>query len=104
MGTVRGGDAKGQTFDSFIEAFCGRVKKLILLGRDAHFIQEAAQRHGVNDYVFCRDMDECVRKAYETAVPGDTVLLSPACASWDMYSNFEQRGKHFKDCVNRLER
>ena len=49
-------------------------------------------------------MDECVRKAYETAVPGDTVLLSPACASWDMYSNFEQRGKHFKVCVNRLER
>ncbi len=101
---IAGGDAKGQTFDSFIEAFCGRVKKLILLGRDAHFIQEAAQRHGFNDYVFCRDMDECVRKAYETAVPGDTVLLSPACASWDMYSNFEQRGKHFKDCVNRLER
>ena len=48
-------------------------------------------------------MDECVLKAHEIAEPGDTVLLSPACASWDMYDNFEQRGDHFKDCVRRLE-
>lgn len=47
-------------------------------------------------------MNECVQKASEMAVPGDTVLLSPACASWDMYDNFEQRGDHFKDCVAHL--
>lgn len=101
---IAGGDAKGQVFDDFIRQFDGSVKKMILLGRDAHLISEAADRCGFTEYVNCRDMDECVRKAYETAVPGDTVLLSPACASWDMYDNFEQRGEHFKNCVSRLER
>ena len=99
---IAGGDAKGQDFDDFIRGFNGSVKKMILLGRDANFIQEAADRQGFKDYVFCKDMDECVRKAYELAVPGDNVLLSPACASWDMYNNFEQRGDHFKECVSRL--
>lgn len=100
---IAGGDAKGQDFDEFIEHFWGSVKKMILLGRDAHLIQEAADRKGFGDYVFCKDMDDCVRKAYELAEPGDNVLLSPACASWDMYDNFEQRGEHFKNCVSRLE-
>lgn len=100
---IAGGDAKGQKFDEFIKDFDGRVKKMILLGRDAKFIQEAADRAGFKDYVFCKDMDECVKEAYASAVPGDTVLLSPACASWDMYDNYEQRGDHFKECVARLE-
>ena len=99
---IAGGDAKGQDFDDFIRGFNGSVKYMILLGRDAKFIQEAAERQGFKDYVFCEDMDACVRKAYELAVPGDQVLLSPACASWDMYKNFEQRGDHFKACVDRL--
>ena len=99
---IAGGDAKGQDFDDFIRGFNGSVKKMILMGRDAKFIQEAADRQGFKDYVFCKDMDECVRKAYELAVPGDNILLSPACASWDMYNNFEQRGDHFKECVSRL--
>lgn len=47
-------------------------------------------------------MEECVKNAFAMAKPGDTVLLSPACASWDMYDNFEQRGDHFKTCVKRL--
>lgn len=101
---IAGGDAKGQEFDAFVKEFPGRVKTMILLGRDAHFIQEAADKQGFKDYIYCKDMDECVRKASEIAVPGDSVLLSPACASWDMYDNFEQRGDHFKDCVSRLNR
>lgn len=99
---IAGGDAKGQEFDSFIKSFDGSVKKMILMGRDAHIIQEAADKQGFRDYVFCKNMDDCVRKAHELAEPGDAVLLSPACASWDMYKNFEQRGEHFKECVNRL--
>ena len=48
------------------------------------------------------DMEECVAAAWEKAQPGDVVLLSPACASWDMYDNFEQRGDHFRECAQKL--
>lgn len=99
---IAGGDAKKQDFTPLAEMLPGKVKKLILLGRDAYMIQEACDREGFTDYIFCKDMSECVRKAHELAEEGDTVLLSPACASWDMYDNYEQRGRHFKDCVRML--
>ena len=99
---IAGGDGKGQEFDELIKNFDGKVKHLVLIGRDGPIIAETADRLGYHDYSFGKDMDECVKKAFEPAQPGDTVLLSPACASWDMYDNFEQRGKHFKDCVKRL--
>jgi UDP-N-acetylmuramoylalanine--D-glutamate ligase len=100
---IAGGDAKGQNFDAFVQYFRGRVKHVLLLGRDAHFIRESAEKIGFNAFTECKDMDDCVKKGFEMAQPGDTVLLSPACASWDMYDNYEQRGEHFKDCVRRLE-
>ena len=99
---IAGGDGKGQSFDELIKNFEGRVKHMILLGRDGRLIADAADRQGFKDYTFAKDMPECVKKAFEMAEPGDTVLLSPACASWDMYDNFEQRGDHFKECVSRL--
>ena len=99
---IAGGDGKGQEFDELIKNFDGKVTHLVLIGRDGPIIAETADRLGYHDYSFGKDMDECVKKAFESAQPGDTVLLSPACASWDMYDNFEQRGKHFKDCVKRL--
>ncbi|MGF6375294.1 UDP-N-acetylmuramoylalanine--D-glutamate ligase [Clostridiales Family XIII bacterium PM5-7] len=99
---IAGGDGKGQDFDQLVEHFPGTVKELILLGRDGHLIQESAEKYGFTNYVLCKDMEDCVRKAYELAEAGDNVLLSPACASWDMYDNFEQRGEHFKNCVDRL--
>ena len=101
---IAGGDAKSQDFDEFASMLKGRVHALILLGRDAGIIEEAALKHGFNDIYRCKDMPECVRKASELARPGDKVLLSPACASWDMYDNFEQRGKHFKNCIKELLR
>lgn len=100
---IAGGDGKGQDFDELIEGFGGSVKKLILLGRDGKLIQASADKYGFTDYVYCKDMDDCVRTAYASAEKGDSVLLSPACASWDMYDNYEQRGDHFKTCVDRLE-
>ncbi|MBR2675039.1 MAG: UDP-N-acetylmuramoyl-L-alanine--D-glutamate ligase [Mogibacterium sp.] len=101
---IAGGDAKNQDFDEFAAALEGRVHALILLGRDADIIEEAAKRYGFTDIYRCKDMPECVRKASELAKPGDKVLLSPACASWDMYDNFEQRGRHFKSCIKELLR
>ena len=101
---IAGGDGKGQDFTEFVKAFNGRVKKMILLGRDGPIIAETADKCGFSHYCFCKDMPECVATAAALAVPGDTVLLSPACASWDMYDNFEQRGEHFKSCVDALER
>lgn len=101
---IAGGDGKGQNFAAFVGSFDGAVKKMILLGRDAKIIAEAADASDFHDYVFCSDMPECIRKANEIAEQGDTVLLSPACASWDMYENFEQRGDHFKECVEALRR
>ena len=74
----------------------------MLLGKTAPIIKETAEKLGFTNNVCCKDMEDCVNKAFGLAKPGDTVLLSPACASWDMYTCFEQRGEHFKNCVQRL--
>ena len=101
---IAGGDGKSQNFDELAAMFKGRVKALILLGRDAAIIEDAARRKGFDNIYNCKDMPDCVRKAAELAEAGDKVILSPACASWDMYDNFEQRGRHFKNCVKELLR
>lgn len=101
---IAGGYDKGSTYDEFIGAFGSSVKKLILLGATAPKIRETAEKMGFTDIIMAEDMEDCVIKAYESAVPGDVVLLSPACASWDMYDNFEQRGDHFKSCVKDLQK
>ena len=101
---IAGGYDKNSSFDEFAEAFDGKVKKLLLLGKTAEKIKEAAEKVGFTETVILEDMDACVNEAYKVAQPGDVVLLSPACASWDMYTSFEQRGRHFKDCVSALER
>ncbi len=99
---IAGGDAKSQSFDGLIEEFKGRVKTLLLYGRDAYMIKEACDRHGFTDYELLGSLGECVKKASDTAEAGDKVLLSPACASWDMYPNFEARGEEFKKLVSGL--
>ena len=99
---IAGGDGKSQDFTELAEHFEGCVEALVLLGRDAPVIEEAARRAGFTNIYNCKDMPECVRTAAGLAGPGMKVLLSPACASWDMYDNFEQRGRHFKECVKEL--
>lgn len=99
---IAGGYDKGSTYEEFIKAFDGKVKTLILLGKTAPKIKETAEKMGFLPIVLAKDMEECVRVAFSASTSGDTVLLSPACASWDMYSCFEQRGEHFKNCVVRL--
>ena len=99
---IAGGYDKGSTFDELIEAFNGKVKHMVLLGKTALMIKETAEKHGFTASVIVEDMEQCVNEGFRLAEKGDTVLLSPACASWDMYKSFEQRGEHFKECVKKL--
>ena len=101
---IAGGYDKHATFDSFINAFQGKVKHLLLLGTTAQQIKSTALSMGFTQITLCENMKECVCLGYKLASPGDTVLLSPACASWDMYTCFEERGGDFKKCVAELDK
>lgn len=99
---IGGGYDKGVGFDEWIKSFNGKVKKLILIGQTAHMIADTAEKYGFKDIVFADDLKEAVEMCYKIAEPGEAVLLSPACASWGMFDNYEQRGDMFKDYVNEL--
>ncbi len=99
---IGGGYDKGSEYDEWIEAFEGKVKKLVLIGATKHKIAECAQKHGFEDVVLADTFKEAFDICVNNACPGDAVLLSPACASWGMFENYEQRGNIFKEYVNRL--
>ncbi len=99
---IGGGYDKGVAFDDWIKAFDGKVKKLVLLGQTAHMIADTAAKYGFTEVAFADDLKQAVELCFETAEPGDAVLLSPACASWGMFDNYEQRGDMFKEFVNEL--
>lgn len=99
---IAGGYDKHSEFDEFIEAFDGKVKLLVLLGQTASQIEETARRHGFDKIVTVESLEEAVKTCAENATFGDVVLLSPACASWGMFKNYEERGVLFKEYVNRL--
>jgi UDP-N-acetylmuramoylalanine--D-glutamate ligase len=97
---IGGGYDKGSEYDDWVEKFEGRVKKLVLIGVTAKKIANCCDRHGFKDYVFAESFEEAVNICRNTAEEGDCVLLSPACASWDMFKSYEQRGEIFKEMVN----
>lgn len=99
---IAGGYDKKGSFDEFVKSFEGRVKALVLMGVTAPAIREAAEKTGFTNIYDVNNMREAVKKSAELAQPGDTVLLSPACASWDMYKNFELRGDDFIRNVEEL--
>ena len=99
---IGGGYDKQNDFDDWIEAFDNKVKLLVLLGQTREQIAETAKRHGFHNIIMVSDLKEAVRISAEKAEPGDTVLLSPACASWGMFENYEQRGRLFKEYVREL--
>ncbi|MGN0438951.1 MAG: UDP-N-acetylmuramoyl-L-alanine--D-glutamate ligase [Lachnospiraceae bacterium] len=99
---IGGGYDKGVAFDEWIKAFDGKVKKLLLIGQTAQMIADTAAKYGFTDVEFCDDLAQVVKRCYEIAEPGEAVLLSPACASWGMFDNYEQRGDMFKEYVNEL--
>ena len=101
---IAGGYDKKAEYGDMVEVMKGRVKTLVLMGQTAEKIKKAAQEGGMDDIRMCSDMNECVATAWDAAKEGDVILLSPACASWGMYNNFEERGEDFKGCVRRLQR
>ena len=98
---ILGGDAKGQDFGPLIEPLRKFARAVVLMGKDAPHIQQALA--GVEIPVLqATDMASAVAKASTQALAADTVLLSPACSSLDMYKNYEERGQIFSECVNAL--
>lgn len=99
---IGGGYDKGVAFDEWIKSFDGKIKKLILLGQTAQQIADTAAKYNFTAVEFADNLKQAVTMCAECAEPGEAVLLSPACASWGMFDNYEQRGDMFKEYVNEL--
>ena len=98
---IAGGQAKGQDFSALAKALLQHGRAAVLIGQDAPLMQEAFDQVGVAT-LLATDMEQAVQLAYAQAKPGDAVVLSPACASFDMYRNYKERGHVFVDAVNEL--
>lgn len=99
---IGGGYDKESAYDAWIESFDGKVKKLVLIGQTREKIADCARAHGFTEIVLCDSLEEAIDICYENAAEGDAVLLSPACASWGMFDNYEERGRIFKEYVHAL--
>ncbi|MBO6137829.1 MAG: UDP-N-acetylmuramoyl-L-alanine--D-glutamate ligase, partial [Lachnospiraceae bacterium] len=99
---IGGGYDKASAYDEWIESFGDKVKCLVLIGQTAEKIAECARKHGFNEIVMAEDLKAAVDICHERAKDGYAVLLSPACASWGMFTNYEERGHKFKEYVKSL--
>ncbi|MFG2140661.1 UDP-N-acetylmuramoyl-L-alanine--D-glutamate ligase [Streptomyces sp. NPDC048650] len=105
---IAGGLAKGATFDELVQRSAERLRGVVLIGADRALIREALTRHAPDVPVVDLDrtdtgaMSEAVAEATRLGRPGDTVLLAPACASMDMFVNYNKRGDAFADAVREL--
>ena len=97
---IAGGDGKNQDFAPLADAFRGKVRHTVLIGRDADAVARAL--HGVSTSETCASLEDAVKAAARAAKPGDTVLLSPACASLDMFRDYTHRGTVFTQAVKEL--
>ena len=99
---IAGGYDKHSEYDDWVKLFPGKVKKLVLLGETRDKIYECCKKYGFDEISYAEDMSEAVKACASFADEGDYVLLSPACASWGMFQNYEERGRIFKKCVEDL--
>ncbi len=99
---IAGGEGKGADFSTLCQAIAVKARAVILMGRDASLMARVLE--GMAPVEYASRMDDAVALAQRWAEPGDSVLLSPACASFDMYSGFEERGRAFVAAVTRLAR
>ncbi len=102
---IAGGYEKNSDFTELISMMKPKVRYILAMGATGPRFAKRAKELGFSDeaVIECANLDECVAKAHELAKSGDTVLLSPASASWDMYGHFEERGEHFKRLVNEID-
>lgn len=98
---IAGGQGKGQDFEALAPAFRGKVRHVVLIGQDAK--QIGAVLAGICEFEYAGNMEEAVRLAAQAAHAGETVLLSPACASLDMFRDYAQRGQVFAAAVRGLQ-
>lgn len=99
---IGGGYDKNSEYDEWIGAFDGKVKYLVLIGQTREKIAQTARKLGYENIIMAESLKEAVEVCTKLADPGDAVLLSPACASWGMFKNYEERGDEFKKYVNAL--
>jgi UDP-N-acetylmuramoylalanine--D-glutamate ligase len=95
---IAGGEGKGQDFAPLAAPVRKRARAVVLIGRDAGIIEHALAQTGI-PLLHAASMHEAVEKSLAQAVTGDAVLLSPACASFDMFDNYKHRGEVFAQCV-----
>lgn len=96
---IAGGYDKKADYTDFIKSFKGKVRHMTLIGKTARDIALCADKNGFTDYSYYDTFDSCIKACMDIARPGECVLLSPACASWDMFKNYEERGRIFKEIV-----
>jgi len=99
---IAGGYDKGSEYDEWLEVFGDKISYLVLLGQTKNKIATAARRHGYENIIMVDNLLEAVEVCAAKANQGDSVLLSPACASWGMFQNYEERGRLFKEYVRNL--
>ncbi len=99
---IGGGYDKHSEYDEWIDSFKDKVKELVLIGETADKIEETARKKGFINITRCDTLEEAVLVCHKLACEGWAVLLSPACASWDMFKSYEERGRLFKEYVNKL--
>lgn len=100
---IAGGMDKKTSFTDWVKLFDGRVEKVYIIGETKKQIADECLKTGYNSFETFTTMEEAVLKAYQESHPGECILLSPACASWDMFESYEVRGRLFKELVNDLE-
>ena len=101
---IAGGYDKGSDFNELFEIAKDYVRSVVILGQTGDLIEDTARKHGFTDLYRVNDLKEAVEKSAQIAKEKDIVLLSPACASWGMYNNYEERGGEFKNLVADLEK
>ncbi len=99
---IAGGYDKGSEYDEWFDAFHGKIKALVLLGKTKDKIAATAKRKNYQPVYEVDSLEEAVKQSAKLAKDGEVVLLSPACASWDMFKSYEERGRLFKDYVRNL--